>query len=87
MNWKFWKHECKEYTITNAYVKYIGPSSHPDIEGVMIIGWSAKGVGFGEIIFYRKNKKFYCETECMSKEFVKAVMDSLLKQDVNYLDQ
>lgn len=89
----FSKKVKKEYDITEAWVKYIGPSSHPDCQGVMLVGWVANGIGFGELTFYnkkaRKNSKnytFYCETECMSKEFVNAVMKKLLESGITYLD-
>ena len=37
--------------------------------------WAAKGVGFGQLTFYKDGKKTTCETECMSKEFVRQAVE------------
>jgi len=47
--------------------------------GTALLGWSAKGIGFGSFYFYEKkdddgNIKLYCENECMSKEFIKRML-------------
>lgn len=36
--------------------------------------WSAKGIGFGELYFYEKDGKIYCDNELMGKEFIKRML-------------
>jgi len=36
--------------------------------------WSAKGVGFGTFYFYHDGDKVACDSETMSKEFVKRML-------------
>lgn len=48
--------------------------------------WGAKGIGFGVLTFYIKNKKAYCSTECMGKAFVSAAMSHFLATQVVYED-
>ena len=43
-----------------------------------IIGWSAN-IGFGELVFYKEDGKWYADTECMSKDFCKLVFDKFLE--------
>ena len=43
-----------------------------------IIEWSAN-IGFGELVFYKENGKWYADTECMSKDFCKLVFDKFLE--------
>lgn len=53
------------------------------------IQWGAKGVGFGEVFFgwgidkevlkdFPKQQGFYLDTECMSDEFIQALMKKAL---------
>jgi hypothetical protein len=42
------------------------------------ISWSAN-IGFGEIVFYKEDGKWYIDTECMSKDFCKLVFDKFLE--------
>ena len=67
-----------------------------------VIQWSAQGVGFGELTFtwgldmerlkdYPKQQGFHCDSECMSDEFIHALMkkaapqiaEILIKYEVN----
>ena len=41
------------------------------------ISWSAN-IGFGELVFYKEDGKWYADTECMSKEFCKKVLDAFI---------
>lgn len=43
-----------------------------------IIQWTAN-IGFGELIFYKKDGKWYADTECMSKDFCKLLFDKFLE--------
>lgn len=36
--------------------------------------WSAKGVGFGNFYFYHGDGKVMCDSETMSKDFVKRML-------------
>ena len=44
-----------------------------------VLKWSCKGVGFGELTFIKDGDKTKCETECMSSEFVQAVLDEFCR--------
>lgn len=46
--------------------------------GGFSVGWSCPDIGFGEVQFSWKEGKFVCDSECMSKEFVSAVMNRLI---------
>lgn len=82
-----------KYEITKAYVEYMGPDGkcihdkpRPDSwPGVMCVNWVANGFGFGQLAFYERKGRLHCNTECMDKEFVKAVMDKLL-DGAKYID-
>lgn len=51
----------------------------------MIIGWSAKDIGFGQLTVYiGKDEdvgKFVFDTECMSNDF----RDQVLKEAIDYI--
>ncbi len=59
----------KEYDIRINYVHFN--------ENNIVIGWSAKGIGFGTQTVYRiaseDAESFYIDTECMSESFRDAV--------------
>jgi hypothetical protein len=40
----------------------------------ILIRWSCKGVGFGELYVQEKDGQLHFETECMGRQFVKDVM-------------
>jgi hypothetical protein len=42
------------------------------------IDWSLKGVGFGELNIYKKDDRWYLETETMGKEHAKRVLALLV---------
>jgi hypothetical protein len=43
--------------------------------------WSAKGIGFGQFYFYQdKYGVIHCDNECMSKEFIKRILCSMVDQ-------
>ena len=48
---------------------------------VMIIGWSAKGIGFGQLTVYNDDKddKFIIDTECMSDAFRDQVLEEAIE--------
>lgn len=43
------------------------------------LDWQAKGFGFGIILFTVQDDKVILDSECMSKEFVKKVLDKFLE--------
>lgn len=53
-------------------------------EGGFTVGWGAEKIGFGELTFYVKGGKFFCQTECMSKSFIKKAIAHLLETGVVY---
>ena len=40
-------------------------------EDAVSFSWGVPGRGFGQLIFYMKEGKLYCDNECMDKEFIK----------------
>lgn len=42
------------------------------------VRWSRPGWGFGELTFTIEDGKLYCDSERMSKEFVKGVLTDLV---------
>jgi len=49
--------------------------------GVVVIGWSARGMGFGEVtLLMRDNGKLYLDTECMSDRFLNELFEFLVLQ-------
>ena len=42
------------------------------------INWSAKDIGFGNIVFYKTDKGWQIDNESMSKEFIKKVLGWLV---------
>lgn len=63
----------KNFEIKINYIRFY--------EDIMIIGWSAKKIGFGQLtIYHNKNKKkekkeYLIATECMGKDFYKQVLE------------
>lgn len=55
-------------------------------DGGFIVRWGAEKVGFGELSFYLKKGKLYCDTECMGTKFPKAVMAALM-ESVEYVQR
>lgn len=40
--------------------------------------WAVNDVGFGQFYFYEKDGKIHCDNECMSKEFIKKVLNDMI---------
>lgn len=51
-------------------------------QGGFAVTWGAEKIGFGEITFCIKDGKVICDTECMSKGFVRSVMLHLLETGI-----
>jgi hypothetical protein len=48
-----------------------------------VVKWGCIGYGYGELTFYKDAKNhLVCETECMSRYFVQAVMRELIKRTI-----
>ena len=66
----------KKYKIDINYIRF-----RPNY---IVIGWSAKNIGFGEITIdidrtVETRDKFIVDTECMSKRFYEEVMEETKK--------
>jgi hypothetical protein len=44
----------------------------------MKIQWSSQSLGFGEVSFYNQDGQITVDSECMSKEFVKALLAKMV---------
>ena len=78
---------AKEYKIGINYVTGWSNTSNPRTG--FVIGWSAEGIGFGELTIFAEPKgntnihefhdqnEWHCENEGMSRDFVKAVLAKL----------
>ena len=49
-------------------------------KGVAEFEWSAKGKGFGRFYFFFKDNELICDSEYMSKEFVKKMLCNMVDQ-------
>lgn len=52
--------------------------------GGFTVHWGAEKVGFGELTFWIKDGKVFCDTECMDALFVQQTMAHFLKTQVIY---
>lgn len=48
----------------------------------LVVGWSRKGVGFGQFHFYEKDGQLHIENECMGKEFIKSILTTMVDNAV-----
>ena len=47
--------------------------------------WTCEKLGFGCLTFIKdKNNKYICETECMSRDFVRSVLKYFFETQVEY---
>lgn len=53
-------------------------TKHQGNDGGFILAWTKKGTGFGQIAFFKKDGKIFCDTEEMGKEFVLEIFESFL---------
>ena len=70
------KTEMKKYQIDINYIK--------SKTNYIVIGWSAKNIGFGELTIdidksVETRDEFIVDTECMSKKFYEEVMEEAKK--------
>ena len=75
----------KPKTMEKLYEKRCGYKPQPSIYSPVVIQWSVKGKGFGEIVFYRDGDKLFCNNEGESKEFILGIM-ALLVDKCTLLD-
>lgn len=72
-------------------VKISYASTRADGTHVIVIDFSEKGFGFGEIAFYQTSDGLFLDTECMSKErvmhFLKKLVDSAILDTDNDPDR
>ena len=47
-------------------------------EEAIVFLWGIEGIGFGETSFYYEDGKLKCDNECMSKEFIKAILSDFV---------
>jgi hypothetical protein len=70
-----------------VYVKLGGAwEKAPHNDGGFILNWGVNNLGFGQLTFYNKDGKTTCETECMSKEFIKQALSYFLEHEVQFED-
>jgi hypothetical protein len=60
-----------DFTVTEATVTTFD-------KGWFVIQWGTVSAGFGETTFMMRDGKLFCDTECMSRNFVKAVLAKLV---------
>lgn len=79
----------KKYIILSVELECWGGKGfkHPNNTGGFMLKWACQGIGFGEIAFVQDKKKgLICDTECMSKDFVDAVLKYFLNKSVKFVD-
>ena len=73
----------KKYDITRAELHTW--TNHQAKTNGFIIEWTCKKIGFGELTFHIDSSgKWQCDTECMSKEFIDAVLKHFFDTQVKY---
>ena len=65
-----------DFTVVKATVEsFWGKNERND--GGMVVSWQTVSAGFGELTVYMKDGQLRAETECMSKQFCKEVLNKL----------
>lgn len=72
----------KPKALAKLFKKQTGFMPKPQLFHPVVIKWSKKGVGFGELCFYQDGDKIYCDNEMMSKEFIFEVFMTILKKTI-----
>lgn len=74
----------KKYEIYDVEAEMYKANEYFSNTMVFRLNWTAN-LGFGELNFYYDTKKneWECDSECMSKEFCKAVLDKWLSDVMN----
>jgi len=47
-------------------------------EGGFIVSWGCKNIGFGELTFFIRDGVSHCDSETMSKDFIKQTLEHLV---------
>ena len=74
----------KKYEIYDVEAEMYKANEHFPNTMVFRLNWTAN-LGFGELNFYYDTEKneWECDSECMSKEFCKVVLDKWLEDMMN----
>jgi hypothetical protein len=72
----------KPKAMQKLYEKHYGYEPQPSLYHPVVIQWSVKGRGFGELAFYRDGDKLCCANEGMSKEFILGIMAMIVDKCV-----
>ena len=56
--------------------------NHVFVESPIVINWSLKGFGFGQVAFYEVNGELHCMNECMTKDRVKQILNMMVDQAI-----
>ena len=67
-----------DFTVTSAKLDCAGIDEGEGRGPWFVITWSTVSGGFGETTFFFKNEKLCCDSESMSKKFVKDVLCKLV---------
>lgn len=52
------------------------------IDDTFVLSWQMKGIGYGQFTFYEKEGKLYCDSERMSKEFIKHILSNMVDEAI-----
>ncbi len=52
------------------------------IEDTFVLSWQMKGIGFGQLTFYEKDGKLHCDSERMSKKFIKHILSNMVDEAI-----
>jgi hypothetical protein len=69
-------------TMAKLFKQQIGFVPKPHLFHPVVIKWSKKGVGFGELCFWQDGDKIYCDNEGMSKEFICEILLKILSKTI-----
>lgn len=75
--------KLKKEDLEITYIEFWGPwhkrkgRQFIGNDGGLLVGWSAKGIGFGELTIYFNKGEFYSSDELMGRGFVRLVLDKV----------
>lgn len=72
----------KPKAMQKKFKKAYGFELTPALYRPVVVKWTRKNKGFGEILFYRDGDTVHCANECLSREFVKSVLCDLVDKAV-----
>jgi hypothetical protein len=68
--------------MAKKYEKVYGYKPEPSIYNPIVVRWTMKGCGFGELTFYSIDGVLHCQNEMMPRNFIKRVLCFLVDKAI-----